>query len=83
MRAFHDSQKALLSEFSSPLRIFNARRDFPGEKRDILAAKRAASSQSGSGYQGYETTSDFFKELYSSPISTGTALTMEVPLGIA
>jgi hypothetical protein len=49
---FHNSQKALLSELYSLLRIPNTGEIFYGEEGTTLTAKGATSAQGDSGYPG-------------------------------
>ena len=57
-RAFRTSHKALLLEFSSRLRIANARELFQGKRGTTLAAKKGATSaRKCSAYPSYETPS--------------------------
>jgi hypothetical protein len=65
LTAFHNSQKALLSEFSSLLRIPNTGEIFYGEEGTTLTAKGATSAQGDSGYLGDEMPSWIDETCYS------------------
>src|SRR5260370_31863796 len=60
-RAFRNSDKAVLLEFSSRLSIANAREIFQGEGGTTLAAKGTTSARKCSAYPSYETPSKYHR----------------------